>query len=215
MTASQPYKDADLSVPDQTWAILLISILGLFLETLFIRWIGTEIRIFAYLQNTILVVCFVGLGIGMFTSSKPVAIKQSLLPLAFFLLLMAIPAIRSGLGAISEMLSTFGDLLIWAPIEIEDALQRILFLVSGLALTYGALVLIVDIFVPLGRILGRLMNVHPNPIWAYSINIAGSLIGTWAFVLFSYLYQPPFVWFLVSASMLTVFILWSNRDRKN
>lgn len=30
MNTSQTYKDNDLSVPNQTWAILLISILGLF-----------------------------------------------------------------------------------------------------------------------------------------------------------------------------------------
>src|SRR5574339_16107 len=92
MKTSQLMQDNDLTIPNQTWGIFLISVLGLFLETLFIRWIGTEIRIFAYLQNTILVVCFLGLGLGMFTSSKPIKIKQSLLPLAFLLLLLAIPA---------------------------------------------------------------------------------------------------------------------------
>lgn len=48
----------DLGPVNQTWAIFLISVLGLFLEMLLIRWIGTEVRIFAYLQNTILVVVF-------------------------------------------------------------------------------------------------------------------------------------------------------------
>src|SRR5689334_23732960 len=91
MKTSQPMQDNDLTIPNQTWGIFVISILGLFLETLFIRWIGTEIRIFAYLQNTILVVCFLGLGIGMFTASKPIEIKQSLIPMTVFLCLMAIP----------------------------------------------------------------------------------------------------------------------------
>src|SRR6266536_6362427 len=89
--------EKDISIPNKSWAIFLISVLGLFLETLFIRWVGTEIRIFAYLQNTILVVCFLGLGIGMFTSSKPIEIKQTLLPLTIFLLVMAIPIARSAL----------------------------------------------------------------------------------------------------------------------
>jgi spermidine synthase len=213
MNISQNYTDEDLRLPNQAWAIFLISILGLFLETLFIRWVGTEIRIFAYLQNTILVVCFLGLGIGMFTSSRRIDIKQSLVPLSLFLLLMAIPTTRTTLSATSEMLSAIGDLMIWVPLETSDTYQRILFLAAGLVLTYGVLALIVDIFVPLGRILGRLMNVNPNPISAYSINIAGSIIGTWGFVLFSYLYQPPFVWFLVTAGMLAVFILWANKDR--
>ncbi len=55
---AKPFNDGELAIPNQTLGLFLISILGLFLELLFIRWIGTEIRVFAYLQNTILVACF-------------------------------------------------------------------------------------------------------------------------------------------------------------
>jgi spermidine synthase len=214
MKTSQPMLDNDLALPNQTWGIFVVSILGLFLETLFIRWIGTEIRIFAYLQNTILVVCFLGLGLGMFTSSKPIEIKQSLFPLTLFLCLMALPLTRLVLGSISEILSTFGDFVIWTSSETNNINQSIVLLLAGLILTYGVLVLIVDLFVPIGRILGRLMNINPNPIWAYSINIFGSILGTWSFVLLSFFYEPPFVWFLVIAGLFAVFILWSSRDKK-
>jgi spermidine synthase len=203
----------DVNITNQAWGIFLISILGLFLETLFIRWVGTEIRIFAYLQNTILVVCFLGIGLGAFTASRPIEIKQTLLPLTIFLFLMAIPIVRSSLGLTSEMLSVLGDLVIWFDLAADDVVTRIGLLISGLVLTYFMLVLIVDIFVPVGRILGRLMNAHPNPIWAYSINICGSILGTWAFVLLSFFYQPPFTWFLIAGLLLAVLILWSNRDR--
>ncbi len=211
---SQPLQDQDLSIPNQTWGIFLISILGLFLETLFIRWIGTEIRIFAYLQNTILVVCFLGIGIGMFTASKPIEIKQSLIPMTVLLLLMALPVTRLALGNISEMLSTLGDLLIWGGNKVSNVNTKIILILAGLALTYGVLVLIVDTFVPLGRILGRLMNINPSPIWAYSVNIFGSILGTWSFVLLSFFYQPPFIWFLIAAGLLAIFVHWSNRDKK-
>ncbi len=214
MKSSPLMQDKDLTIPNQAWGIFLISILGLFLETLFIRWIGTEIRIFAYLQNTILVACFLGLGLGMFTSSKPIVIKRSLLPLTVFLILMAIPEARSALGRTSEMLSSLGDLVIWYNVAPSDLSARILFVVIGLILTYGVLILIVDIFVQIGRILGRLIDIHPNPIWAYSVNIFGSIFGTWAFVLLSFFYQPPFIWFLIMGGLLAIFILWSNRDKK-
>ena len=214
MKTSQLIQDDDLTIPNQTWGIFLISILGLFLETLFIRWIGTEIRIFAYLQNTILVACFLGLGLGMFTSSKPIEIKRSLLPLTAFLSLLAIPAARFALGLTSEMLSSIGDLVIWYNITPGDLSLRILFVVIGLVLTYGVLVLIVDIFVQIGRILGRLIDNNPNPIWAYSINIFGSIIGTWAFVLLSFFYLPPFFWFLIVGVLLAIFILWSKQEKK-
>src|SRR6185436_11992649 len=169
---------------------------------------------FAYLQNTILVVCFLGLGLGMFTSSKPIVIKQSLIPMTVLLLLMAIPAIRSALGNTSEMLNAAGDLVIWSDIGTSDTANRIVLLCVGLILTYSVLVLIVDLFVPMGRILGRLMNADRNPIWAYSVNIFGSILGTWSFVLLSFFYQPPFTWFLITAIFLAIFIIWSNRDKK-
>src|SRR5215208_8197183 len=150
------YLDNDLNLPSRGWGIFLISVLGLFLETLLIRWIGTEIRIFAYLQNTILVTCFLGLGIGMFTSAKRIDIKDILLPLTVFLLFMAIPAVRTVLGSISELLSILVDLVIWGWGEETNIGMPILSLIAGLKLTFGLLVLIVDMFVPLGRILGRL-----------------------------------------------------------
>jgi spermidine synthase len=214
MKTSQLIQDNDLTIPNQTWGIFLISLLGLFLETLFIRWIGTEIRIFAYLQNTILVACFLGLGLGMFTSSKPIEIKHSLLPLIVFLSLMAIPAARTALGLTSEMLSSLGDLVIWYNKTPNDLGLKILYVAVGLILTYGVLVLIVDIFVQIGRILGRLINKNPNPIWAYSVNIFGSIFGTWAFVLLSFFYLPPFIWFLIVGILLAIFILWAKREKK-
>lgn len=212
--SSNSLTDDDLTIPNQALGILLISILGLFLETLFIRWIGTEIRIFAYLQNTVLVASFLGMGLGMFTSAKPIDIKKSLIAMAFLLLLMAIPITRSALGSISDLLSVLRDFVIWFNQTARDMRSQIIYLLLGLTLTYFILTIIVDIFVPIGRILGRLMNINPNPIWAYSINIFGSIIGTWSFVLLSFLYQPPFVWFLLTGLLLAAFILWSNRDKK-
>jgi spermidine synthase len=207
------YEDGDLKIPNQTWGIFLISFLGLFLELLFIRWIGTEIRIFAYLQNTILVACFLGLGLGMFTSAKQILLKQALMPMVFLLGLLAIPITRQALGAISEMLSVLGDLVIWFGLAETDPLRSILLLGLGLTLTYFLLALIVDMFIPAGRILGRLMNVHPNSLWAYSVNIIGSLLGTWALVALSYFYLPPYLWFLVGGALLAIFILWTKQDK--
>jgi spermidine synthase len=198
----------------RTWAIFLISVLGLFLEMLLIRWIGTEVRIFAYLQNTILIACFLGLGLGCFTSRKPIILRQSLVSLAFLILLMAVPISRSGLGKISELLSVLGDLVIWGGITDTTPILSILFVILGLAATFLLLGVIVDIFVPIGRLLARLMDEHPNTIWAYSVNIAGSLVGTWLFVLMSFFHQPPLTWFGFLGGMMLIFVIWSQREKK-
>ena len=71
-------------------------------------------------------------------------------------------------------------------------------LALGLALTFLLMLLIWEMFVPIGRMLGRLLEDHPRTVWAYSLNIAGSLTGIWLFVLLSAMYAPPVVWFLVA-----------------
>jgi spermidine synthase len=206
--------EKDIKVPNLAWGIFFTSVLSLYLEVLFIRFLGTEIRIFAYLQNTILIVCFLGLGLGMFTSSKPFKLKHSLLPLSIVLCLLALPITQSTMGSISEMLSVLGDNVIWFYRITNDPVARSASVLIGLVLTYILLALVVDIFVPFGRILGKLMDLHPKPIWAYSINILGSLFGTWAFVFLSYFFLPPFAWILVAGCILLLFIIWGKEDKK-
>jgi hypothetical protein len=179
-----------------TLALFLVSVLGLFLELLLIRWISTEIRIFAYLQNTVLVVCFLGLGMGCWSSRRPFALRDILLPLGVLVALLAIPPTRAALGEISTLLGGFQDFLIWAP-TASDGWFRYGGPVLGLVLSFMLMVLLWETFVPVGRLLGRLMNDHPNTIAAYSANVAGSLVGIWLFVLASALYLPPAAWFVV------------------
>jgi spermidine synthase len=203
----------DYRVPfNITWGLFLISVFGLFLEMLFIRWISTEIRIFAYLQNTILVVCFLGLGLGCFTSRQPIYLKKILLPLTVLLAFLAIPFTRRALGMISEHLSVLGDLVIWHHVLTSNPWHIILSLIIGLFGTFAVMIFIVDIFVPIGRLLGRLMDDHPHTIWAYSVNVGGSLVGTWLFVLMSVCYLPPFAWFLVVGILIYPFL---NRTADN
>ena len=82
------------SVGRMTWAVFLISAAGLFLELLLIRWVSTEIRIFAYLQNTVLVVCFLGLGMGCWDARRrPFALRDLLVPLTG-LVVLAVSAVH-------------------------------------------------------------------------------------------------------------------------
>ena len=210
-----PSADAEWLPPSRPGvAIFLVSVLALFLEMLIIRWIGTEVRVFAYLQNTLLIACFLGLGMGFFTCRRPVALVQTVIPLAFLLLLIAVPFTRGGLANVSQTLSLLGDLVIWAR-AISTGPWVAAGLVSlGLITVYLLLVLIVDIFVPVGRLLGRLIADHPAPIQAYSANVAGSLAGTWLFVSLSALYQPPVIWFLIVAALMAGMTIYAPRKRK-
>src|SRR4026209_990060 len=44
--------------------LVLVSLLAPFLEMLVIRWISSEIRIFAYFKNFVLIACYMGFGLG-------------------------------------------------------------------------------------------------------------------------------------------------------
>ena len=55
------------------------------------------------------------------------------------------------------------------------------------------------------------MDDHPNTLWAYSVNVIGSLVGTWLFVVLSFFYQPPITWFMVVGILMSIFILWTRQ----
>ena len=183
---------------DKQLDIVLISVLGLFLELMLIRWIGTEVRIFAYLQNTVLIVCFLGLGMGCFTSHKPVVLRNVLLPLAALTVLLALPPTRALLANITNLLSVLDDLLIWEHAKSDGLAATILRVIGGLTLTFGLMALIWEMFVPIGRLLGRLLDTREQVIRAYSLNVAGSLVGIWLFVALSACWMPPIAWLITS-----------------
>jgi spermidine synthase len=184
--------------------LFVLSVASLFLELLLIRWIGTEVRIFAYLQSTILVVCFLGLGMGCWTCREPVTLRQILLPLLALVALM-VPISWLSLGnQVSLMLNACGDVLMFTRTVTTSPAQTALYVALGLGFTFVILVLIWDLFLPLGRLLGRTLADHPQTIRAYSVNVAGSLAGVWLFVLLSALQWPPVAWAAAAAGLLLV-----------
>lgn len=194
-------------------ALFWVSVLGLFVELLLIRWITTEIRIFAYLQNTVLVVCFLGLGAGLFTARRPIWPSRSMGAVVALVILLAVPITREALQGISEWLSVFADVTIWYGGVARDPMDAIGKVVLGLFLTFLVMALLAEAFIPLGRLLGRLLDAHPRPILAYSVNVAGSLLGTWLFVILSTLEQPPSIWFGATVLLFLPF-LFGHRERR-
>lgn len=208
------HTESEFARLNPTLAIFFVSVLGLFLEMMLIRWIGTEVRIFAYLQNTVLVVCFLGLGMGCFTCRKPVRIRRMLIALVLLTGILAVPLTRSLAASISDRLGVLGDLVIWHQAISRSPLTTVIQVASGLILTFGLMILLWEMFVPLGRLLGRLMDDHPRTIVAYSVNVAGSLAGIWLFVALSALYWPPVLWF-ATAGVLLLYFLGRGRELRN
>lgn len=171
--------------------IFIVSLLMLFLEMFIVRWISTEIRIFAYISNLALLACFIGIGIGCYYAKGQVNIRNSLFALCFLILASKSIPFRN----ITDMLSGFTDFDIWfenlSPYKFIPAIE-------GIALTICLFSGITILFFPLGQILGNLLDTHKNIIVAYSLNIAASILGIWLFAGFSFLSTPPYVWLLLS-----------------
>lgn len=180
------------------WRLFHVSFLSLYLEMVLIRWIGVEVRVFAYLSNFVLLACFVGFGIGCFQAARRFHATSA----AFFVLLiifLSSPPERFGFlpfRHITDFLAApLSDAAVWDARSGASAARSLLLVAIGTGLTIILFTLVAASLVPFGRRVGKLFDLHPTPIVAYSVNVAGSLAGSWAFVLLSHLRTPPGVWF--------------------
>src|SRR3954468_7170539 len=88
--------------------LVIASVFGLFFEMLMIRWVSSEVRIFAYFKNFVLIACFLGFGIGCNLCRRRVNILSLLIPLVLMTVLVEVPrglmsALPTLLGASSEV----------------------------------------------------------------------------------------------------------------
>lgn len=184
--------------------IFIVSALILFLELVLIRWIGTEIRVFAYLGNLILVVCFFGAGLGCYLVDKPVSLARLGVNLLVLTVLVANPLHLPWLDLklVTYLLGGFEDYTVW-----QVALKPTLILVlGGLALVVILAWLTCYVFVPIGQVLGRCFQEHPRSIRAYSVNVAGSLAGVWLIQAISYASCPSPWWFVGAAILMVILV---------
>ena len=191
--------------------LFLVSFLILFLEIALIRWVSTEIRIFAYVNNLVLLACFLGLGIGCYYAHKPVRLTITLGAILLLLGLIMAPIYVSFEGArlhlardIPTLLSAFSDSVIWFEEPPTLLVRKVL---VGTAATSVIVALIAITFVPLGQLLGKLLGEYDNLFFAYSLNLIASLAGIWIFNVLSFQSAPPWVWFVFPLIILTMILV--------
>src|SRR5947209_18091803 len=95
--------------------LVLVSVVSLFVEMLMIRWVSSEIRIFAYFKNFVLVACFLGFGLGCYLCRRRVqlmALTMSLLLLAVILKTPFSP-LRSSINALPQLLGASVEVHVW------------------------------------------------------------------------------------------------------
>lgn len=175
------------------YQLALVSFVILFLELLLIRLIGTEIRIFAYLSNLVLLAIFIGSGAGM------LAKRKFSLRISAVLLLIIVFAVNTGLfSGITDWLAPLNENIIW----FQQSSGSLGGIIGGLFLTTLLFFLVLFSFVPLGQYLGNIFEDSKRIILVYSINVAVSILGMWAFYGSSLLAITPFAGIIVAQAIL-------------
>jgi spermidine synthase len=193
--------------------LFLASFLALYFELVVIRYLSTEIRVFAYLKNLALIASFFGIGLGMVLESSPKALKR-LFPFivaALFLIIRFASALKlTHLSAPTWDYRMLGDLPV-APtghwLLLWDILMVFVYLLAIPAIMY----LVVAFFAVLGGIVGEQIKQFPS-LEGYGVNLGGSLAGIAAFTALSITGTPPVVWVLLGLLALAPFFLhqrWS------
>jgi spermidine synthase len=181
----------------------VLSALMLFWEVCLIRWVSTEIRVFAYYKNLTLLAAFLGFGIGLLTCDRQADWLRSCLlrlgALVAAVVLYPISPVRI------EEAPAFFEEFTWHP-----QLASVWVAVKFYGIILGIFVLVGFAFVPWGRRIGYYFE-RLCPIPAYSINVASNLAGIGAFSVMSVLGAPPIVWVLAGVAPLAILRLRLER----
>ncbi|MDE3136671.1 MAG: hypothetical protein KGL59_08850 [Acidobacteriota bacterium] len=178
--------------------LLLVSFVALYMEVVLIRWISTQVGVFAFFQNLALIACFLGFGLGCYRASQK---KRSLFDLYALALLIAIidlpyVPLQRLLAGLSNNLALSPDAALWGFTFSKLGLTNTVLLSSlSLIAVAGFLILVVATMIPLGQWVGFYLDNARNPVTAYSANLLGSLAGIWLFAAAAFLWIPPLYWF--------------------
>jgi hypothetical protein len=201
-------------MPSPRLPLFVASAVILFLELACIRWFPAHVLYLTFFTNTVLLAGFVGMSVGCLTARSP---RRHLLRTP------ALLAVALGVGLLLNVfrgrLEYFVDVGNQKKPEVvffgteANVDKRPEFLVPVEVVAGGMFLLIAAVFVGPGQELGRAFAREPNRVAAYSVNIAGSLIGIGLFAGCSWLHLPPPVWFAVAAAGLAYLLLGDGGGR--
>ena len=168
------------------WRLLLASFLSLYVELILIRWIPSNLHIIGFFSNLVLIACFLGLG-----TRHGAAARSRTGGLAGL-----VPGHDPG-GSAPVARPDQHDSTVTA--EGDYAGQRDRRDTCSVRMPVWLLVLAVFVavvwtMIPFGRLVATYFDGIER-VRAYSINVAGSLLGVLAFSLLAWLELPPLVWF--------------------
>lgn len=190
LLADSSWAERRASVP---WLVGATTFGILALELALIRWTSSQVRVFAYFNNLVLIGAFFGMGLGVALGRRHPGLVHLVLPA---LLVVAVPlAFSEGLGLVHL---TFPDhtVALWGGMKV-DANLRVFF--GNIAVFLALFTAIVAAFVCAGAPLGYLFSRLPV-LRAYTADLVGSLLGIVAFAAASWLEAGPAVWLALAAA---------------
>ena len=192
------------------------SFLTLYFELVIIRYLSTEVRVFAYLKNLALIASFFGIGYGMMLGRIPKNLKRWFPLIAASLLLLTFFASALRLTHIPV---PFQDYQMYGETRWGVPWSGNWFILwyLGKLLEYvivvpGFMYLIVGFFTVFGGLVGEQLATV-RPLLGYGVNLAGSLAGILTFTAICFLGPPPFVWIFLGFVVALPFFLrerWTN-----
>ena len=187
--------------------LLVISLLSLYFELVVIRWLSSEIRIFAYFKNIPLMACLFGLGLGMAMGNSEKKLARWF-PLGLAVI-VAIICLAQDLNLVHvTFINPMENYLIGGFTKNfgtdDSPMRRMQLFLPGLGLLISVFYLIVFTFACIGQHLGRLFNEF-RPLSAYTINVGASLLGIQLFTLVSFLSLPPVWWLGIGFALLVIY----------
>jgi SAM-dependent methyltransferase len=181
--ASPPWKAVALR-------LFILSAVSLFAELLIIRWMSAEVRAFSIFKTFPLVTFYVGLGLGFATDSNKHGRWFS-----FGLLLFAVIIRLAGIMHFDTLVFPSLSAYNWQDVAPDKVVNQLLVFMPALVIMLSGPMLIA---LSLGSEMSEVFS-KMRPLSAYSINLAGALVGSIAFGMLSFAELPPWQLLIIPA----------------
>ncbi|HXY06650.1 MAG TPA: hypothetical protein VEI52_02255 [Terriglobales bacterium] len=185
--------------------LFFASTAALYFELVVIRYLASEIRVFAYLKNMPLIASFFGIGLGMILGRPTERLRRTWPILAALMFLLVANAWSLHLTHVP--MPTFD----YWQFTFKTLPISLVTLVYVFAVLY-VLALIIGLFTVLGGFVGEQLVALPR-LKAYGVNLFGSLVGVALFTFLSFLHTPPWVWLTVGFLAVSPFFMRDIRSQ--
>ena len=190
---------ATTSARDVYINLFAISFAILFLELACIRWFGSQVMFLTFFSNLVLMACLLGMSVGLLATAQKQRFITWVIPLAVTAVGMA--------ELTSWAYGHFGTVVV--DVARREMSRQVFFGTEARPGDLSSFVVPIEfvaaafftaialMFIGLGQSMGRAFEAATDRVFAYSVNVVGSLAGIGGFGLVSYLQTAPVVWFAV------------------